>query len=239
MRRLTSSIIIAAIALSSLTAQELDKILDDHFQAYGQEKMSTINTITSKGKNSLVAFGLETPLTLYRLRPNNFRLEADFAGSKIIQTFDGKTGWTYAPLLGITEPQQLGSAELKSFMQQAQMDSPLWNYKAKGYQIDLAGSSPDGSANMLKVVTPAGEEMTIYLDKKSSLISLIRMNVVSGGAQTEMEVEFKDYKLTDGIPMAHYIGMKMNGQTVNEATFDTFEFNQPLDPLLFKKPVTR
>ena len=161
MRRLTFSFALAAFALTSLSAQDLDKILNDFYKASAQEKMAKINSITTSGKNTLAAMGMETGFTLYQARPNKIRVEANFAGQKVIQTYNGSTGWMYAPAMGIAQPQQLGTNELKSILSQAEIDSPLWNYKAKGKRVELVGDSEDGAAYVVKVISAEGDEMKI------------------------------------------------------------------------------
>lgn len=237
MRRITFILAIAVIAISSISAQDLNKIMNDHYKASASEKMSKITSITTTGKNTLAAMGMETGFTLYQARPSKIRVEADFAGQKIIQTYDGTTGWMYAPAMGITQPQQLGTAELKSIVDQAQIDSPLWDYKSKGKQVELVGVSEDGSANLVKVISADESEMTLHIDKKSSLISKVTSVQNAGGTETVIEVVMKDYKDVKGIPTAHYMTTSMGGQLVATITFESVNFNEKLDPALFEKPV--
>jgi len=237
MRRLTISFAIAAFALFSLSAQDLDKILNDFYKASAQEKLAKITSITITGKNTLAAMGMETGFTLYQARPNKIRVEANFAGQKVIQTYNGKTGWMYAPAMGITQPQQLGANELKSILNQAEIESPLWNYKAKGKSVELVGDSEDGSAYVVKVTSANGDEVKIYIDKKSSLISRISNAQMANGAETTIDSEMKDYKVVKGIPTAHYMAIKIGGQTASTLTFESVEYDKSLDASLFEKPV--
>ena len=69
MRRLTISFAITVFAIS-LSAQDLDKVLNDHYKASAQEKLSKISSIAITGKNTLVAMGMETEIKLYQARPN-------------------------------------------------------------------------------------------------------------------------------------------------------------------------
>jgi len=236
MRRLTISFVIALFAIS-LSAQDLNKILNDHYKASGQDKLAKISSVTISGKNTLVAMGMETGIKLYQARPNKLRVEADFAGQKIIQTYNGTTGWMYAPAMGISQPKQMGTEELKSIMTQAEIDSPLWDYKAKGKNVELLGSSADGSEYKIKVTDPAAEDMTIYINKETSLITKLQMTTMANGMEAEVEMEMKDYKVIKGIPTAHYMGTKMSGQVVSTITFESIEYNKPLDASLFEKPV--
>jgi len=235
MRRITVFLAIAAFAISSVSAQDLDKILNDHYKASGQDKMSKVTSVTIKGNIS--AMGMQMGLTLYQSRPGKLRVEADFAGSKLIQTYNGTTGWTYAPAMGIAQPQQLGADELKSIMKQAEMDSPLWNYKAKGDKVELLGTSDDGSAYKIKVTAPEGDQMTIFINKETSLISKMVSTQNANGMDMEIETEVKDYKDVKGIPVAHYMSSKMGGQVVSTITFESVEYDQKLDASLFEKPV--
>ena len=234
MRRLTISLVLAAFALSSLAAQDLDKILNDHFKASAQDKMSNITSTIMKGK--MVTMGMETEITMYLARPSNLRVEATIMGSKMIQTYNGTTGWTYAPAMGVPEPIEMGTEELKGILNQSNMDSPLWNYKEKGNNLELLGTSEDGSAYKIKLTKAEGDEMVIFISKESSLIFKVITNQSVNGMDAEIETEMKDYKTIKGIPMAHYMASKMSGQLLLTITFESIEFNKALDSSLFGKP---
>ncbi len=235
MRRLTISFLIAVFAITALSAQDLDKILNDHYKASAQDKISKITSTTMNGK--LVFMGMETGVTIYQARPLKFRLEAEIMGSKMIQTYNGTTGWTYMPAMGVTEPREMGTDELKGVINQANIDSPLWDYKDKGNKVELLGTSEDGSANMIKLTTAEGDEITIYISRETSLMSKIITIQMAQGMENEIETELKDYKVVEGIPTAHYMGSKMGGQVMSAVTFESIEYNRTLDDSLFGMPV--
>ena len=235
MRRLTISLVIATLAITALSAQDLDKILNDHFKASAQDKMSEITSTTMNGKLSVM--GMETAVTIYQARPFKFRLEAEIMGSPMIQTYNGTTGWSYFPAMGATEPTEMGTDELKGVINQANMDSPLWDYKDKGNIIELLGASEDGSANIIKLTTAEGDEITVWISKETSLLTKVITIQMAQGMETEIETELKDYKVVDGIPTAHYMGSKAGGQVVSAVTFESIEYNKTLDDALFGKPV--
>ncbi len=235
MRRLTISLVLAAFAITTMSAQDLDKILNEHYKASGQDKLSKITSVSINGH--LSAMGMETGILIYQSRPNKLRVEAEFMGSKMIQTYNGTTGWTYAPAMGLTEPMEMGTDELKGVLNQANMDSPLWDYKAKGNTLELLGTSEDGSAYKIKLTSAEIGEVTIFISKKTSLISKIISIQMAQGMETEIETELKDYKVIKGIPTAHYMGSKMGGQVVSTITFESIDYNKTLDSSLFEKPV--
>ncbi|MCK5693908.1 MAG: hypothetical protein KAI08_13690 [Bacteroidales bacterium] len=236
MRRLTISLVLAAFALSSLAAQDLDKILNDHFKASAQDKMSNITSTVMKGKLNIVAMGMETEMTMYHARPSNFRMEMALMGSQMVTTYNGTTGWTYAPAMGVTEPKEMGINEIKVVLDQANMDSPLLNYKEMGNNLELLGTSEDGSAYKIKLTKAEGDEMVIFISKESSLLSKVITRQSVNGMDTEIEMEMKDYKTIKGVPVAHYMGSKMSGQLFSTITFESIEFNKALDSALFGKP---
>jgi outer membrane lipoprotein-sorting protein len=237
MHKLFISTAILAFSLSTLSAQNLDNILKDHYKASAQEKMTKVSSITTSGINTYAAMGIETGFTLYQSRPNKLRVEAEFQGSKIIQTYNGTTGWMYAPAMGINSPQELGTEELKTIMSQAEFESPLWDYKSKGKSLELLGATDDGSAHMIKVRSENGDELTLCINKKTSLISKIISVQNVNGADAEIEVELKDYKDVKGIPTPHYMATKMAGQVANTIKMTSIEFDKKLDASLFEKPV--
>jgi outer membrane lipoprotein-sorting protein len=233
MRRLIFSFLVATIALS-VSAQDLDKILNDHFKASAQDKLSKITSISIKG--NLVAMGMETEITIYQKRPNKLRIEASLMGSNMIQTYNGTTGWTYAPAMGAAEPIEMSTDELKGILNQANMDSPFWDYEARGNKVELLGSSDDGSAHKLKLTSAEVGEVTVYISKETSLITQINTVQSAQGMEMEIETELKDYKDVKGIPTAHYIGSKMGGQPISTITFTSIEYNKSMDDSLFEKP---
>ena len=235
MRRLTISLVLTVFAITALSAQDLDKILSDHYKASAQDKMSKITSTSMTGKS--VAMGMETALSFHMSRPNNLRIEVNVAGTKIIQTYNGTTGWLYAPIMGVNEAREMTEDELKIVVNQANMDSPLWDYKTKGNNVELIGTTEDGAAHIMKLTTAAGDEMTICISKETSQISKVISVQMAQGMETEIEMEYKDYKVIKGIPTAHYMATKMGGQVVSTVTFESIEYNKALDSALFGKPV--
>jgi len=237
MHKLLISTAIVAFALSTVQAQNLDQILKDHYKASGQERMTKVKTVVTVGKFNYVTAGMETSITAYQARPNKLRMEAQIMGGKVIQTYNGTTGWMYAPTMGITAPQAMGEAEINAVLQQFKFESQLWNYKEKGNTVELAGSSDDGSAHMLKMTQKNGEVMTILIDKKSYLITGIIMKQMVGTAEATLESTLKDYKAVKGIQTPFYTSTKMDGELMMTIVIESMEYDKEIDPAMFEKPV--
>jgi outer membrane lipoprotein-sorting protein len=228
---------VLCLPLACLDAQRVDEILEAHYQAAGQEKMGKIETIVTYGKNRYSMAGIESSFILYRARPDKIRVESQFQGSSVIQAFNGERGWMVAPSMGIPEPKEMTTNELKSLLNQAEFENPLWNFEEKGSKLELIDSDPDDPADHLKLTTANGDVLHFFIDRKSHLISSIRTTQVMGGSETEITSVLQNYKSTRGIPVARSIQTRMNGETVTTIEIEKVEFNKKIDSTLFEKPV--
>ena len=92
------SLIVAFVAISVSSAQDLDKILDKHFETIGQKKLLKVKTMQATGK--AVMMGMDSPFKMISKRPNKIQVTVEFQGAKIIQAYDGETAWMINPLMG-------------------------------------------------------------------------------------------------------------------------------------------
>jgi outer membrane lipoprotein-sorting protein len=220
-----------------LHAQQLDEILQAYYEAAGQEKMGKIETIITTGKNVYSMGGIESGFTIYQARPDKIRVESKFKGSTVVQTYNGKTGWMVAPTMGIPEPKEMSSTELKSLLSQAEFENPLWDYAERGSSLELIETGADYPADHVRLMQSSGDVLHLFIDKKSHLVSSIRSTRVMGGSETEITTLLQNYKSTRGIPMARKIQTRMNGETITTIEIDKIEFNKKIDTTLFEKPL--
>jgi outer membrane lipoprotein-sorting protein len=236
MRKLVISASLLAGVFSLLSAQSLEAVLQTHYKAASQEKMEKIKTIRTTGKNSYSMAGIESGFTMFQARPNKLRIEAEMQGSKLVQTYNGETGWMYAPAMGIAEPKELSDQELESILGQAEFENPLWNYQEKGHILEWMGSTEDGREDQLKLTRENGDVLNFFISKDTHLITTITSTQLMGGSEQDIEIDMKDYKKVKGIPVAHYIATKIGGQIVYTITIEEVEYNKDMDPAIFEKP---
>src|SRR4029077_16438646 len=115
--------------------------------------------------------GIEAPVTLELKKPSSVRLEITFQGNTGVQAYDGKTGWGISPMAAKKDPEPMSADDLKDMDEQADMDGPLVDYKAKGHTVVLMGKEKvEGSdAYKLKLTLKTGDIRTIYIDVDSYL----------------------------------------------------------------------
>lgn len=231
-----TSLLVAFAAISFTTAQDLDKILDNHFEALGQKNLKNVKTIQAKGK--AVMMGMESPFQMISKRPNKIQVTVEFQGAKIIQAYDGESAWMINPMMGSAEPMDVTGPEADGLMESADIDGQLWNYKEKGHQLELEGTEEvDGAeAYVLKLTKKNGNIDYYYMETESYLLLKMKSKTMVNGSETEAEGLFSNYQEVDGYVMAFTIEQKYGGQTAMTIMMDEVKTNVEVDDSIFSKP---
>lgn len=221
-------------AFVGIQAQTLDQVLEKHYKATGQDKIAVIKTYYVKAKMNMM--GMDIPMTIQMKKPDKFRIEMDAMGQKIVQGFDGESGWMKNPMTGagVTD---LKGPELKQAMSQADLEGELYNYAKKGHSAELIGKvNLDGKeAYRIKFTNADGSVKDYYIDANTYLISRIKAKVESMGQTMDIETKVLDYKDIDGIK----IGCKMEVETPmgnQSIVMDEIKLNEPIDDSVFARP---
>jgi outer membrane lipoprotein-sorting protein len=217
-----------------IQAQTLDEILTKYFETIGQDKLTQVQSIIVKGK--LIQGNIEIPVMGYSKRPNKTRMEGTFQGLTFISAYNGETGWHLNPFMGDTLPQQATDEELEELKEQADIDGMLYNYKEKGYTLDLAGTEDfEGQqVYLLKLTKPNGNVYTHYIDAENYVTLKTVAKIKSKGVEQEVETDFSNYKPVEGVIFPFNIETKVGGNTVAQFVFDSFTFNQDIDDSIFE-----
>ena len=217
-----------------LKAQNLQQVLDKHFEAVGQKNLLTKNTYTVQA--SIQQMGMEIPMTMKLKRPNKFRMEMEVQGEKMIQAYDGKNGWMIAPWVS-TEPQALIGAELEQTIDQANFDGELYNYKEKGVEASLVGKVNVEGTPMynIKITDKNGTVKNYFIDAEDYLIKKVKARMSAQGQEVEVEQSMSEYKEVEGVKMPTKIESK-NPMGTAVVKFNDITFNESIDDSIFEKP---
>jgi len=236
---------VTIISVLAVKAQDmtLEEILENHFEAIGQEKLVEVKSMKMGGKQMFQ--GMEFPFSISFKRPTKMRMEVDIQGSKMIQAYNGKTGYMINPMTGSTEPQDVSEEQLKQFKEMSDFDGKLYNYKEKGSTLELVGKEEmEGTEvyNLKLVEKPEkeGEEGDItyyYIDSESYVILKQSTKRIMQGNEVEVENYFSNYKQVDGIAFWHSMEVKTNGNPVSQLTIEEASLNDEIADELFEKPV--
>lgn len=242
MARRTLVLLFSLTVLFGLTAQAqtADEIIQKHIQARGGlQKLKAVKSIKATGKILPAGLGQEIPITLQQKRPHSFRLDATFQGQSLTQVYDGEAGWKIDPFQGSSEPEKMAGDELKDAIEQADLDGPLVDYKAKGHTVELVGKEDlEGSpVYKLKVSLKNGDMRYVYLDADNYLELKVTSKRKTPGGEIEVDSYPGNYKPVNGIMFPFSIEQKVKGQTTAQITIDKYEIDAAIDDAIFKMPV--
>ncbi|KAB2909765.1 MAG: PepSY domain-containing protein [Ignavibacteriales bacterium] len=235
MKNLVFTLFLALFPLG-VFSQSLDEVLAKHFEAINQEKITTQNSLTIKGK--LYQAGQQFPFKMCQERPLKFRLDIIFQGLSIIQAFDGKQGWSVNPLAGDDTPQPASEDQVASLKVQADIDGALWNWKEKGYSAELLPNEKieDIDCYTVFLKSEEGNEFKIYIDTESFLT--IMQTSTGSTPQGPMTINLypSDFRAVDGMKYAFSIDAKVDGNVIYSMKYDSIEFNTKFDDDYFEMP---
>jgi zinc protease len=204
----------------------------------GAAKLGAIKSLRMTATGTTTIQGQNLPVEIERVFvvPDKMRIDATLAKQfKVIVGVDGKSGWQQAPT-------QTGQSQLTSFtgqdMLQAQFEAwrepELLLLKATDKDAKLAplpDESIDGKPHaVIKLTSPMGPEVSLFVDKKTKLLS--RIAFADQGNQVE---DYSDYKDVGGIKVAHKRKSTTQGR-VTQLDIQKVEWDPKIDPAIFAKP---
>ena len=229
--------LLAGLFLSiGIMAQNLDEILEAHFEVVGQDKIEQLESMVLKGHS--MQMGTETPFELIIKRPDKMRIEIDIQGQKIIQAYDGEKGWVIQPFGGSKDPIEVTGAQLSGMKTMADMDGPLYNWEDKGYEAKLIGEEDMEGSPVYKIEVVMDDDMTTYyyIDKENHVILKDEISVVMQGQEVNQENYYSNYKPYKGVIMSYEQETKLNGQVFRQSVIDSVEFDRKVDDSIFEMP---
>jgi outer membrane lipoprotein-sorting protein len=226
--------VLLIISVFTLQGQNLQEVLQKHFEAVGQENL--LKKESAELKATIKQMGMEIPMTMKIKRPDKFRSEVEMQGMKMLQVYNGEEGWMIAPWIS-SEPQKLAGAELKQAMDQANLDGELYNYAEKGSTATLVGKvNVEGSPMFnIKFTDKDGDVKNYFIDAQEYLIRKIKAKLNAQGQEMEVEQNIKDYRKVDGVMMPGVIE-SITPMGTAQIVITEVKFGENYDDSLFEKP---
>lgn len=232
-----AALLATAPAPANLSA---DQLVAKYVQRVGgMEKIQAVTTLRRSGKLTQPN-GSEARVVTESKRPNKLRQEFTLQGMTAINAYDGATGWKISPFQGKKDPEALSEEEMKTMVEDSDLDDPLIGYQEKGNKVEVLGTDDvEGTDTYkLRVTLKDGTERTYYLDTDSGVPIKIEIKRIVRGAPQESEQFLGDYKEVSGwyLPFAIETGAK--GSSVHaKITYEKIEANVPIDDHRFEMPV--
>jgi hypothetical protein len=235
-----AAVMLAALAASASPAEPtVDEIVAKHLAARGgREALAAVKTLRMSGR-ATAGPGRSAVVRREIARPGKIRTEFVFQGTTGIYAFDGTSGWRVSPLDGSLDAEPLPDDEAASSAEQADIEGPLVDWKAKGHKVELVGTStlPGGPAHELKVTLKSGAPRRVFVDAATGFIVRVESTRRVRGHDVVLETDFGDYRKSDGVAFPHSIEGSARGRPNRlRIVVDSIEVNPKLDESRFKMP---
>src|SRR3712207_2212765 len=242
MRKLLLAFACVAASAAHAPAQTADEIVEKFIKTVGgMEKIQAVKSLRRVGKFS-GGGGFEAQYVEENKRPNLVRQEFVIQGMTGVYAYDGRDGWKVEPWSGKKDAEAVGEEDLKSLIEDSDIDGPLVNYRAKGVKVEYAGMDEvEGTdAHKLKVTLANGDVRFYFMDTDYFVPIKIETKRMIRGAEREYETILGDYKEVGGwyLPFSIESGVKgsPNRQKIN---YEKIEANVALDDARFTRPAPK
>jgi len=225
------------LANSIVLAQDADQILSRYFEnTGGLAAWKDLHSMSIKA--SFNQGGMTFEAIIYRKRPDLSRTEIEVQGNKIIQAYDGETGWIINPMTGTSVPQKM-PPEMMEAMKEEKFESDLIDYGEKDNKVDLEGTEMVNGKETYKIrLTKKNGGVEYYFFDTETYLPILERRSINTGPMKGMEAEtyISDYGKVGDLVMPHVIEVKANGQLVQKLVISEYIFNEDLDDSFFSFP---
>ncbi|HWS88010.1 MAG TPA: hypothetical protein VN282_13655 [Pyrinomonadaceae bacterium] len=242
MRKLFLALACVAALAAHAPAQTADEIVEKFIKTVGgMEKIQAVKSLRRVGKYT-GGGGFEAQYVEENKRPNLVRQEFVIQGMTGVYAYDGRDGWKVEPWNGKKDAEAVGEEDLKTLIEDSDIDGPLVNYRAKGVKVEYVGMDEvEGTdAHKLKVTLANGDVRFYYMDTDYFVPIKIDTKRMIRGAEREYETILGDYKEVGGwyLPFSFESGVK-GSPNRQKITYEKIEANVALDDSRFRRPAAR
>jgi outer membrane lipoprotein-sorting protein len=241
MRKSLIIAMVLAFGCFSAPGQTADELIGKYFKTIGGvEKLSAIKSIRMTGKLA-GGGGCEAGVISEAKRPNMLRQEFIIQGFTAISAYDGKQGWKINPFGGKKDAEALGEDELKSIIEESDIDGPLFDFTKKGNKVVYVGKEDYEGSDVykLQVTLANGTIKTYFLDTDYYVPIKVETKQFIRGAEVESESVFGDYKEVGGVYFPHSVESGPKGSSQRSTiTYTKIEINPAIDDARFAMPKT-
>lgn len=223
------------------TAQATDAKLQEILQPYKATHRSTMHpeglqTLILKG--TYQDNGKKLQITTIRKTPNKLRYEYELGGIKTIIAFNGENGWQRREkedLLSIRDYEAGDfdwlklNANFQTFLLRAFAGEP-------GITLSLLEDVEEDGRVMHVILAATDSDLKIKYFLNSVSFYLERLDVLSPDGSILEGTVYSDYRIVDGIPLAHQKQTTKATGEILTYNWDTIEVNPTVYSFVFEKP---
>ena len=228
-------LVVSALASAvSLSAQTAGEIVSKHVAAIGgKDAISQVKSVYME--TSITMMGGENPSTTTIVNGVGYKSETDFNGTKIVQCYTDKGGWTINPMAGAATATPMPDDVYNAGKAQINIGGALYDYAAKGSKVELLGK--DGGAYKIKLTSKENVEAVYLIDSTSYLITSVTSKGKMQDQDVDITTKYSDYRKTElGYVIPYAIDVDFGGQFQLTIAVKKVELNKTIDPAVFAMP---
>jgi hypothetical protein len=228
-------LVVSALASAvSLSAQTAGEIVSKHVAAIGgKDAISQVKSVYME--TSITMMGGENPSTTTIVNGVGYKSETDFNGTKIVQCYTDKGGWTINPMAGAATATPMPDDVYNAGKAQINIGGALYDYAAKGGKVELLGK--DGGAYKIKLTSKENVEAVYLIDSTSYLITSVTSKGKMQDQDVDITTKYSDYRKTElGYVIPYAIDVDFGGQFGLTIAVKKVELNKTIDPAIFAMP---
>jgi hypothetical protein len=218
----------------SLSAQTADEIVSKYVTAIGgKAAISQVKSVYTESSISMM--GNDNPASTTIVDGVGYKNEMEFNGTKIVQCYTDKGGWSVNPMAGAADPTPMPDDVYKAGKAQIYVGGPLYDYAAKGGKVELLGK--DGNAYKIKLTSKESVETIFLIDSTSYLVTTVMSKGKMQDQDVDITTKLSDYRKTDlGYMIPYAIDLDIGGQFGFTIAVKKVELNKTIDPAIFAMP---
>ncbi len=239
MKKVFFSALTLILGVGIVAAQTADEIIAKHIAATGGDNWKKVEAVRMEGNvTAEAAPGMAIGWSMVALRDKAIRMDISVMGMTQVMAAKGEQGWTINPFTGGSDPEPMTADQVKSLIEQADIDGAAVGYEEKGYNVEYLGTEDvDGTlAHKIKIDKGNKNIEYVFYDPNSFYeIKTIEVEEVDG-QEMESTTLYSDFREVMGIivPYSMQQTNPMMGNTTISLT--KVEFNPTLSLDFFDPP---
>ncbi|HKQ98689.1 MAG TPA: hypothetical protein VJV75_12505 [Candidatus Polarisedimenticolia bacterium] len=179
----------------------------------GLKKIRSVQSLRESGRMTTGA-NRQAVVVRELKRPFKSRIEITSQGTTAVVASNGTKGWRMSPFEGDTAPVVLPAEAVQEAIEQADIEGPLVDWKAKGHRIELAGRETVGThdAFKIKMTLKSGGTRYEYIDAKTFDRVRADSTRTLKGVPTRVTMTFDGYKKTAGLAFPRTVTVDIEGR---------------------------
>lgn len=230
---MTKGIIFFFLGLFSsvaLEAQNIERILEKHFQAHQQDFWEEVRTISIRG---VWLRGAEkTRFELFAKKPGKRLVKGNWNGNPYAEAFDGSSGWTQAPWTGVKSPQLMLGKEQLLVKNIFEFGSAV----PEDALLEYLGETNESGIPVHRFLEKKDDaEIDYFIDVEDFLLRKVVIREKIAGNVEILSKSYDQYRNFGGIMMPSLIYLKID-DLEKEYVFNEMVVGDAVSNLMFRRP---